>query len=445
VIRKALLALAGVVGLALLAVYVAGAGWFGRHEGPGEIRGERRPDAVDAGRAEAQQTAARAVGAPEGRQILFGDLHVHTTVSFDAFLTSLPLLSEGSHPQADACDFARYCSALDFWSLNDHAGSITPRAWRESAEAIRQCNRVGGDPENPDTVAFLGWEWTQAGTTPENHYGHKNVVLAHTDEDRIPPRPVAAPEIFRLSRELAPRRLVRGLGALLSRRRRIHDFARYYEERTRLTRCEPRADSASLPEDCIFVAETPGDLFRQLDLWGHESIVIPHGTTWGWYTPPGSEWKHQISTAMHDPDRQTLFEIYSGHGNSEEYRSWRGAEYDAAAKAVCPEPSRDYLPRCWRAGEIVRARCGEAGEDAAECEARAERARSHAAAAGVQAHITIAGYDPMEWLDAGQCRDCTQPAFNYRPGNSAQYVTAVRRFQEDAGPSPRGRAPATRR
>ncbi|MCP4751204.1 MAG: DUF3604 domain-containing protein, partial [Proteobacteria bacterium] len=140
----------------------------------------------------ARETASERVGAGSAKQVLFGDLHVHTTLSMDAFLFSLPLVDgEGSHPPADACNFARFCSGIDFWSINDHAESLTPRFWSETKEAIRQCNEVT-DPANPDVVAFLGFEWTQADVADAaRHYGHKNVVYRYTDEDRVPPRPIA--------------------------------------------------------------------------------------------------------------------------------------------------------------------------------------------------------------------------------------------------------------
>jgi hypothetical protein len=74
-------------------------------------------------------------------QILFGDLHVHTFYSGDFFLQSYqtPDLDLRRTP-ADACDFARFCSQLDFWSINDHAESLTPAHWEATGRAVRECD-----------------------------------------------------------------------------------------------------------------------------------------------------------------------------------------------------------------------------------------------------------------------------------------------------------------
>jgi hypothetical protein len=395
-----------------------------------------RPAAVVTERAVDLSSAAEAIGVARAKQILFGDFHVHTTVSFDAFLSSLPMAQgEGAHPQADACDFARYCSALDFWSISDHAEGLTPRNWKETLESMRQCNAVAGDPNDPDTVAFVGWEWTQVGTTPDDHYGHKNVILAHIDEERVPTRPIAARSTLqRLRRGMPASSVGLGLLTLMSGDRRYHDFATFIAERGGLRECELGVHVRDLPADCVDSAGTPGELFRKLDEWGHDAIVIPHGTTWGLYTPPGSTWDKQMTAAEDDPDRQTLLEIYSGHGNSDEYREWRAVEVDENGEPLCPEPSAGYLPTCWQAGEIIRGRCLGRGLTAEECERRAVEARANAVAAGGQAHLTVPGARPEEWLDAGQCRDCDQPAFNYRPGGSAQYIMAIRNFDDPAQP-----------
>jgi len=430
VLKRIVIALLALLVLAALGLYAVGRGAFGRHEGPGEVTAVARPAGEVAARVSSLRSAAEGIGVVRPKQILFGDLHVHTTFSFDAFLISLPIgQGEGSHPPADACDFARYCSALDFWSINDHAEGITPRSWRETIESIRQCNDVAGDPRNPDTVAYLGWEWTQVGNTPDDHYGHKNVVLAHTEDDRIPARPIAAlSTLERARRGMDFPTLGVGAFVLMAGHERYHDLAKFFAERADLGLCESGVDVHDLPRDCLEAAATPGELYRKLDEWGHDAIVIPHGTTWGMYTPPGSSWDKQLTREQHDPDRQTLIEVYSGHGNSEEYRDWRAVRFDADGNAVCPEPSPNYLPSCWRAGELIRERCAAEGEPAGECERRAAEARANAAAALTQVHLTVPGARSEDWLDSGQCRDCFIPAFNYRPASSVQYIMALTDF-----------------
>jgi hypothetical protein len=136
---------------------------------------------------------------------------------------------------------------------------------------------------------------------------------------------------------------------------------------------------------------------------------------------------------MHDPNRQRLIEVFSGHGNSEEYRDWTALDPGGDAP-TCPAPSDEYLPTCWRAGEIIRQRCLEAGVAANDCDVHAAEARDLAVAHGSLAHLTVPAVDMAEWLDAGQCTDCFQPAFNYRPGGAAQYITALTNFDDPADP-----------
>ncbi len=177
-----------------IAVCLVVLGCGGEHQGPGTTTEVAIPDDLVEARAERQVPARTAHGVERSKQILFGDLHTHTTFSPDAFLTSLPMMGgSGMHPPADACDFARVCADLDFWSINDHAEGISPRHWSETIDSIAECNARGGDPNDPDSVAFLGWEWSQVGGTPETHYGHKNVIFLETDRDRVPERPIAAP------------------------------------------------------------------------------------------------------------------------------------------------------------------------------------------------------------------------------------------------------------
>jgi hypothetical protein len=432
-----------------LAVYAVGRGWFGIRQEAGEITSRSLPVEALNDRESRQRSALLAVtrspteadpGSAQSKQILFGDLHVHTTFSLDAYMISLPLFQgEGVHPPADACDFARFCAELDFWSINDHAEGLTPYQWAETKETVRQCNAVAGDPESPDMVTFLGWEWTQKGDTPEDHYGHKNVILRDTAEDAVPVRPIASkPNLFP-SVGVDPtsfpfRVLLVGAAPGDKGRRPYLDAALYMQDRQDVADCPSGAPVRDLPGNCLESAPTPGELFAKLDDWGFPYLVIPHGNTWGFYTPPRSSWDRQLAD-HEDPERdEFLVEVFSGHGNCEEYRDWRAVDVDEDGRVSCPEPVPNYLPSCWRAGEIIRDRCSAAGESAEECDRRASEARQNYADAGAEGHVTVPAAKTEDWLDAGQCRDCYMPAFNYRPAGSSQYALAITNFDDPERP-----------
>jgi hypothetical protein len=420
--------------------HLASRGVFGVSQTGGVVTRASRDRSEIEAREQRQAAARQLVEAPGETQILFGDLHVHTTFSFDAFSISLPMnQGEGSHPPADACDFARFCSGLDFWSINDHAESLTPHQWAETKESVRQCNEVGGDPANPDMVTFLGWEWTQIGATPDEHYGHKNVVLRDTEEPDVPTRPIASrKQLF--PGDANPYGPLMRLGLIAAGpggrgRQPYHDFARFLQDREDTPHCEKGVGVRELPAGCAESAATPTELFQRLDEWSHPYLVIPHGNTWGFYTPPLSSWDRQLR-AHEDPDtHEFLIEVFSGHGNTEQHKSWRALAQDENGTLSCPEPSEGYIPECWQAGEIIRARCLDSGENETECEQRAGQARAHHAALGGSiGYLSVPGSEVEDWLGAGQCPDCYMPAYNYRPGGSVQYALALQDFSTPEAP-----------
>jgi hypothetical protein len=271
------------------------------------------------------------------------------------------------------------------------------------------------------------------GTTAENHFGHRNVVLRDLTDDAISTRPIASDSPANYFQ--APSAMMLGLLPVIARDPVYLNYATYQQEIQHTPRCADGTAVRDLPEDCREYAATPGVLNDKLEDWGFASLVIPHGMTWGMYTPQGSSWAKQLDPVLHDPVRQRLVEVYSGHGNVEAYRSWRAVEIHEDGTRSCPSPSHDYVPGCWRAGEIIRDRCLDSGGGASICDERATTARQRFAdAPGGLGHLSVPGYDASEWLDAGQCRDCFLPAFNYRPASSVQSILALSR--EDSSGEP---------
>jgi hypothetical protein len=393
----------------------------------GSIQGGPRSagsiEAVRSTRHAAQIAVDRQLGRePENtaRQILFGDLHVHSTFSIDAFVYALPMFAgEGAHPPADACDFARYCAGLDFFSINDHAEGLTQHNWQETKQSIRDCNERAGDPQNPDLVAFTGFEWTQTGPTPETHYGHRNVIFPGLSDAELPTRPITAlpPGITQRARAMGVVRVLEKTGPLGLGE--YADFLALTRQIAELPDCPTDASGPSLTANCRENASTPAELYARLSAWGFENLVIPHGLAWGIHAPPGASLDSLLEAGNHDPKTERLLEIMSGHGNSEEFRAGVGLATDSAGQAVCQAPTADFYPCCWRAGEIVRERCGDTPEP--ECNERVRDARRFALAAGTSPHLVLPDTTPEDWLDCDQCRDCFKPASNYRPQQTAQY------------------------
>ena len=387
----------------------------------------------------AEHVAARVAGqkraAPnESNRILFGDLHVHTTLSVDAFMWGLPLMGgEGVHPPADACDFARFCSQLDFYALTDHAEALNPRTWKMTRDSVRQCNSVVAGSEQPDTIAFTGYEWTQVALTPEEHYGHKNVVFKYDSDDELPARPISAPGLT--TRAFSKLSALWPLLAIPARsfpnQRGYLDFARHIRENAQYPFCPDGVNSKELPATCRERAANPTVLFQKLNEWGLDTLVIPHGTTWGFYTPLGYTWDKQLRADLDDRQLQRLVEVFSGHGNSEEYRDFRSAIVTEDGLA-CPEPTEGYEPCCWRAGEIIRERCEDPSSDV--CQQRVEKARADFLRVSLAGHVTLPGEDVPDWKNCGQCADCYLPAYQYRPGGSVQYMLAKGDFEDPEGP-----------
>ncbi len=389
---------------------------------------------------EEQASGSDGKGGPGSEtEILFGDLHTHSANSMDAVVLQLPIVGmKGPRSPETSCEFARYCSMIDFWSINDHAEEQTEREWRENVEAIQHCDALyGEDGERPRLVSFLGWEWSYKSGVIDEDYGHRNIILKDLGDDEIPARPFAAPGGFA---DIGPD-VIQLIALVLKLVDPIH--AGMYEDVrqralafARKPLCDASTDTLDLPADCHEVVHDPIALSEKFNRWGLEALAIPHGTTWGPYHVPLANWQVMADKGMHDPTYGSLVEIDSGHGNAEDYRPWRHVEQDAEGDLVCPVPTPDFEPCCWRAGEIVRSRSPAcAGDPYGEaCEETVEAARLEYANAGFDAPWLYPDTTGEDWLDCGQCRDCFQPPALHRPLMSVQSALATGNFTDPGEP-----------
>ncbi len=360
------------------------------------------------------------------KTILFGDLHVHSTWSLDALMTQLPIFDlESYHPPALACDFARFCSRIDFFALTDHAESLTTKHWNKEKDLIRQCNISNSDTNNADLVAWIGWEWTQKGLTPATHWGNQHLVFRHTADRDLPARPINAYIAGTYKRVMDNFRPLTHLKWVDPFNWRTYSHASWFlNQLERLPSCPDNVASPDNPLNCLESAPSPARLYQKLDEWGNEVLVIPHGSAWGFHTPPRTSWDKMLTRELHQPQRHKVIEIISNNGSSEEYRPWVSGHNNK----TCPSPTKNYLPCCHQAGEIMRQRCGDLSPT--ECNRRVETAKQYALEAGLAYNKVFPDARAEEWLNCGQCEDCFKPAYNYVPTNSVQYALALSHFSQ---------------
>ena len=216
--------------------------------------------------------------------------------------------------------------------------------------------------------------------TPQDHYGHKNVIFRDTDEDKVPTRPISAlsAQLVGALRQPPPlwQRLQLPLfdlaePAALLRLRQVSAGAARHAACAR-EGVDTRTAAGRLPR----VARRRRDeLFEKLVAVGlrHHRHPARH------HLGPLHAARHRPGTSSstarsNDPEKQTLIEVYSGHGNSEEYRDWRDGDLRRQrARRPARRRAPTTCPCCWQAGEMIRARCGDTPAD--ECERRVATAR----------------------------------------------------------------------
>lgn len=116
-----------------------------------------------------------------------------------------------------------------------------------------------GDATSPDMVSFVGFEWTQVGRTPADHYGHKNVIFPGLEDAGLAKRAIAAAGIATQALRGSPAALNRWIPFLDWKHRQDYfDFQKYITETRLPADCDASKPSNELSPECFGIRDHAG-------------------------------------------------------------------------------------------------------------------------------------------------------------------------------------------
>ena len=323
------------------------------------------------------------------------------------------------------------------WPSPTTAEALLPDRWQASLESLRQCEAAGEG--SGDLVPFAGFEWTQTSLRPEDHYGHKNVIYPSLEAGALPPCAPSPP--WPTTRSTAP-----GDSGWCAGWRRWPAWPRPTTPTSSggcaSSGAPPTASPACTRRTCRSTARRtpprPPTSFASSTSAGSPLWSSPTALAWGIHAPPGASLANQLDPEQHDPTRQRLLEVYSGHGSGEVFDPAAARAEAAAREGRCAEPSADFLPCCWQAGVLVRARCPD--PSSAACETRVAEAQQHALRAGRRPLRVLPDARFEEWLDCDESRGAFKsvmrpPPLRERPGRPRPVAPRTRGAARSASAS----------